>query len=127
MANKANACVDKESQLQICGLQSGQVLGGYLCIQVSWLDPRILGQVVNNLEEGSVQKRFGLVSKRPSHDKIFDAADLNADHGCFYDEQKSLALWLRCVQVKQTSCRGPALPMRILLSAASLTCSCVEM
>lgn len=51
MTHEANSCVDEEAQLQVGGLQGGQMFGGNLCIEVSGFDARVLCQVVDDLEE----------------------------------------------------------------------------
>lgn len=51
MTNKANPRVDEKAQLQVGGLQSGQMLRRNLCIQVTWFDTRILRQIVDHLLE----------------------------------------------------------------------------
>lgn len=51
VAHEADARVDEEAQLQVRGLERGQVLGGDLGVQVSRFDARVLGQVVHHLEE----------------------------------------------------------------------------
>lgn len=70
MADEANPCVDKEAQLQVRGLQRGQMFGRNLCIQVSWFDAGILCQIVDDLEHrafGRGKTRFvGLVEKEPN-------------------------------------------------------------
>lgn len=59
VAHELDPHVDEETQLQVGGFEGGEVLGGDLGVQVSRLDPRVLGQVIHHLRdrgrcEGSV-------------------------------------------------------------------------
>lgn len=50
VAHELDSHVNEEAQLQVGGFESGEVLGGDLGIQVSRFDPRVLGQVIHDLQ-----------------------------------------------------------------------------
>lgn len=69
MTNEANSGVDEEAQLQVSGLQRGQMLRRDLCIQVSWFDARILSQIVDHLEGQTFAGVSGPQRERLFHGK----------------------------------------------------------
>ena len=59
VSHKLHTLLEQVEQLEVAGLQGGEMLGAYHGIQVSWFDPREFSEVVHHLGEGEGEGEGG--------------------------------------------------------------------